>query len=345
MLRRLLAVALICAVAVAAADADGSTTERTTGIDGYVPRRWLSFIGIGCFGGSAIVQCVHWWRNGRHRYMLPLLLGMIFMAAGFGVRVYYAKVWQDSGLSVYIATTMLILLSPCLYLAQDYMLLHRLADALGEDVAQRCLFIRSSWITKIFVSADVFTFLLQAGGGGMSAGSADMAQTGQKIALVGLFIQLFFFIGFCALLAVLIYRVRANYPHLRYPPKPFRFGDGFSGFSTDPIEDWRPLAVVLALTCVGIIIRSVFRLVEYAQGHGGYLKTTEVWFYLLDALPLWISMTLFCVIWPPRVLDGVEAGAGEAAREPYQPYDRHASWSRVPEERVGMTKLQSNGSY
>ncbi|GAA5828461.1 hypothetical protein JCM11251_006260 [Rhodosporidiobolus azoricus] len=345
MLRKLLVLALLAAVV--AAD-DGASTEspsRTSGIDGYVPRKWLSYIGLAAFAGSGIGHSVQWGRNGWHRYMLPLVLGMYFMAVGFGIRIYYADSWDEPGLGVYIAMTMFILLSPCLYLAQDYMLLHRLADAMGEDVAKRCLFIRSSWITKIFVGADVFTFLLQASGGGMSAGSASMAQTGQKIALVGLFIQLFFFLGFCALLAVLIYRVRANYPHLRYPPKPFRFGNGFGVFSTDPIEDWRPLAWVLALTCGGIIVRSIFRLIEYAQGHDGALKTTEAWFYLLDALPLWISMTLFCVIWPPRVLDGVEASTGEEPALPYQPYDRHASWSRVPEERVGMTKLQSNGSY
>jgi hypothetical protein len=72
-------------------------------------------------------------------------------------------------------------LQPCLFLAQDYMLLHHLADALGPDVAKSCLFIRSTWITKLFVASDVFTFLLQAGGGGMSAGSADMAKMGQKV--------------------------------------------------------------------------------------------------------------------------------------------------------------------
>lgn len=61
------------------------------------------------------------------------------------------------------------------------MLLHHLADALGQDVAKECLFLRSSLITKLFVASDVFTFLLQAGGGGMSAGSPDMAKIGQKV--------------------------------------------------------------------------------------------------------------------------------------------------------------------
>lgn len=36
------------------------------------------------------------------------------------------------------------------------------------------------------------------------------------------------------------------------------------------------------------------------------------YFYLLDALPLWISMTLYCFFWPSRFIDGVrESYSGE----------------------------------
>lgn len=77
-------------------------------------------------------------------------------------------------------------------------------------------------------------------------------------------------------------------------------------------------------------------------GHDGALKTTETWFYLLDALPLWICMTLFCVIWPPRVIDGVEAGD---ASEALPVISRRSPWQRVHGEDVGMQKLPSGGSY
>lgn len=59
-----------------------------------------------------------------------------------------------------------ILLSPCLFLAQDYMLLPRLARWLDAEAS---LFLRPSRIVKIFVWSDVLTFLLQAGGGGLTA--------------------------------------------------------------------------------------------------------------------------------------------------------------------------------
>jgi hypothetical protein len=41
---------------------------------------------------------------------------------------------------------------------------------------------------------------------------------------------------------------------------------------------------------------------EFIQGHKGYISTHEAFFYCFDALPLWIAMTLYCSVWPPRFL-------------------------------------------
>lgn len=49
-------------------------------------------------------------------------------------------------------------------------------------------------------------------------------------------------------------------------------------------------------------IRSIYRVLEYTQGD--HLATHEVYFYMLDTLPLWVSMTTYVFVWPPRVLKG-----------------------------------------
>ena len=49
-------------------------------------------------------------------------------------------------------------------------------------------------------------------------------------------------------------------------------------------------------------VRSVFRIAEFAQGYDGELRTVEGWFYGLDALPLWLAIAVFAVIWPPTFL-------------------------------------------
>ena len=46
------------------------------------------------------------------------------------------------------------------------------------------------------------------------------------------------------------------------------------------------LYVVSAL----VIIRSIFRVVEYAQGHEGYLQSHEVFFYVFDSIPMFALM-------------------------------------------------------
>lgn len=52
-------------------------------------------------------------------------------------------------------------------------------------------------------------------------------------------------------------------------------------------------------------IRSVYRVLEYTEGDA--LRTHEAYFYVLDTLPLWISTTVYALIWPPRVLAGARS--------------------------------------
>lgn len=109
-----------------------------------------------------------------------------------------------------------ILLSPCAFLAQIYMILPRLATWLDcED----CLYIGSRKIVRIFVWSDVITFWAQAGGGGLTASSGTMAIIGywvshphisiwkleanlQKVTLGGLIVQLISFSIFTVLLVL-----------------------------------------------------------------------------------------------------------------------------------------------
>lgn len=58
----------------------------------------------------------------------------------------------------------------------------------------------------------------------------------------------------------------------------------------------------LLWTCVGILIRSVYRIAEFAQGYDGKLRTTEAYFYALDSLPLFLAIAVWAVVWPPAYL-------------------------------------------
>jgi hypothetical protein len=60
-------------------------------------------------------------------------------------------------------------------------------------------------------------------------------------------------------------------------------------------------------------IRSIFRIAEFAGGFNGYITTHEAYFYLFDSLPLWISMTLYCVVWPKRCLKNYKTSGATIA--------------------------------
>ncbi|THU77516.1 RTA1-domain-containing protein [Dendrothele bispora CBS 962.96] len=284
-----------------------STSDNTPGfvdgkrvVAGFIPRNWASGLALGLYAISVMFQWLHWFRTGRKKYMLVLTIGMTCMETGFGFRILYSL--YPSSLGLYVLTTMFTLLSPCAFLATDYILLERLAENLGHDVAKSCLFLSSSLIVKIFVAADILTFLIQAGGGGLQA-SADvnMADIGSKVAIVGLVLQLVSFGLFTCLLLVFGFRVRTSYPERwRVDRHGQTVWSTIGLFKTTDVYDWRILFTIIALSCICIIIRCAFRIFEYAGGYYGNLATHEIYFYLLDALPLWIAMTQYSFFWPVR---------------------------------------------
>lgn len=58
-----------------------------------------------------------------------------------------------------------------------------------------------------------------------------------------------------------------------------------------------------------VMVRSVFRLIEYAGGQDGYLLSTEWPLYVFDSVPMWLVMVVFYLYFPdglqPFTSDGV----------------------------------------
>ncbi|GAA5950838.1 hypothetical protein JCM8115_004987 [Rhodotorula mucilaginosa] len=286
--------------------ADGNTNSAVTAdgdriVAGYLPEIWPAVIALLLYGCSAAIHWTAWWRSGRPRYMLVLTISMTTMTLGFIMRLVYRG--GPSSLGLYIIMYMLLLLSPCAFLAMDYMILGRLAVAMGDEAAN-CLVLPAARIAKFFVWSDVVTFLVQAAGGGLSSGGTEsMSKLGSRISIAGLAIQLASFVFFTVTLIIFGFRVYRR-PAYSNVVSPFRKSDvGF--WRRDVIvHDWRPLYWILLATTVGILVRSVFRLIEFSEGYYGYLAIHEGYFYLLDALPLWISMTMYCFFWPSRFITG-----------------------------------------
>lgn len=119
-----------------------------------------------------------------------------------------------------------------------------------------------------------------------NATTAADQEKGQHIITVGLVIQILFF-GFFIVVAGLFHRRISIYP---------------TSLSKDPLIPWERLQYVLYGCSSMIMVRSIYRLVEYVQGNDGTLMKTEVYLYVFDATLMFLTSLLFNVFHPGQVI-------------------------------------------
>ena len=188
-------------------------------------------------------------------------------------------------------------MAPALFAASIYMELGRIVLMVRGE---KNLFIRRTWLTKIFVIGDVVSFLLQAGGAGLLAsGKQNMINTGNNIIIVGLFFQIVFFGLF--VVAGLIF-------HLRMSKAPTQLSYE---------RPWAKHMMSLYIVSILIFVRSIVRTVEYIEGYGGYLMSHEIFLYVFDAVPMFFAVVCMIVIHPGEVKKYVrlEKGSNESVEE------------------------------
>jgi len=201
-------------------------------------------------------------------------------------------------LGPFIMQSLLLLVAPALFAASIYIILGRII--LLADGEKHSL-IRQKWLTKIFVTGDVISFLVQSGGGGIQASKSEGAmKTGEKLIVVGLFLQLAFF-GFFVVVAGLFHeRLQRNCPASRTVD-----------LNTLP---WKKHLMVLYMSSGLILVRSIFRIIEYIMGNAGYLLRHEMFLYIFDAALMLCVMLMFNHFHPSEITELYhERIAGETA--------------------------------
>lgn len=192
----------------------------------------------------------------------------------------------------YMMQSVFILLAPILFAASLYMTLGRVIRAVDGE---RYSIIRSKWITAIFVTGDIVSFMIQGGGAGMlvKADSKSSQDLGQNIIIAGLIFQILIFGIFCV--------VSLSF-HLRFS----KVGavDCYSGLP------WQSVVNMLYLTSALVMVRNVFRVIEYAMGQNGYLLANEWCVYVFDGALMFSAMLLFAVKYPSRLFPGKRPGSG-----------------------------------
>jgi hypothetical protein len=178
----------------------------------------------------------------------------------------------------YCIQAVFILLGPALFAASVYMVLARIIRSIH---AEKYSILPLNWVTKTFVLSDIVTFLVQAGGSGMMVNSS-LTNIGQGIVIAGLGLQV---LSFCLfMVTAYVFQTR-----MRRKPTAETFDVGIP---------WKKHLYSMYAISGLVLIRSVFRVVEYAMGNEGYPLSNEWTLYVFDSVPMFAAMVIFGVWYP-----------------------------------------------
>lgn len=284
---------------------------------GYAPSTALAIVGAVLF---AIVSAVHLVQLVKFRawFYLPILLGGVMEVVGFITRILSAR--SRSSTTLYIVQTLFLLIPPVLFSASIYMTLKKIIVTLRAERHSRISVRR---LTPIFVWADVVSLVVQGGGGGlMGTDNPDLNGAGHWIIIGGLAVQLIAFSCF-------LYVVITFYRSVKRSPSA-HLEDKNNDKSYSKCLDWQTLIYSLYVNGALVMIRSIFRVVEFAEGREGVLANSEVSFYIMDSLLMFAVMVIMSAIYAPAIL---------AKAEPIS--ESQENDIQVTESKTSTTKLDS----
>ena len=126
----------------------------------------------------------------------------------------------------------------------------------------------------------------------MAGKTVTAVRNGQHIVIGGLVIQILFF-GFFVIVA-LVFNLRIN----KAP----------TARSASQNIPWKKHIHALYYASALIMLRSVFRVVEYAQGNAGYIISHEVFLYIFDSVLMLGVMILFNIVHPSEICALIRGG-------------------------------------
>ncbi|KAA8902117.1 hypothetical protein DIURU_002911 [Diutina rugosa] len=253
-----------------------------------------------------LIKSRYWWFN------ITMTCGYGLEWIGFLGRV--LSLSDTSRMDYYVMQNLCLTLAPAFIMAAIYFLFAQLVVIHGRSYSV----LKPMWYSYFFVACDVISLFVQGGGGGVAA-SASNAQTGINIMLAGIIFQVFsmtvFFVFWFEFLNRLWFRHGEGRLAKRTPANIARFF-----FNTKAVQyyrehqlepyynpnlacirhrklfEWMPLAITVAVAVV--YIRSIYRVVELAQGFTGYLIVHEVFLFVLDATMISICGLIFIPFHP-----------------------------------------------
>ncbi|KAG2113873.1 RTA1 like protein-domain-containing protein [Suillus discolor] len=213
-----------------------------------------------------------WW--GLH---LPI--ASTLMSVGLFMRIPMAT--NPNSLPTFMVQQILTLSPPAAYLAFNYILYSRF---IVNCVDRRYSWIKPEKVTWYIIISDMTTSIQGAVISLQASTNPTSTKLGVDILLTGFILQTASFAFFMILVAHAWHCINR---------------DGLL-FREEP---WGKILWILMFSSTAYMIRYIYRVTEFAQGNGGYLITHEIYFYLLDSLPLLIGICAYIIYWPTKYLE------------------------------------------
>ncbi|KAH8879794.1 RTA1-domain-containing protein [Thozetella sp. PMI_491] len=232
-----------------------------------------------------IAGAAHAWKMYKTKlwFCMPFVFGGFFETIGYIARA--LAVDSTGALAPFLVQAAFLLLPPVLFAASLYMVYSRVVRAVQ---AQDLSLIPPRWTTIIFVVGDLLCLNIQSNGAGLLA-KPKTAQIGNYLIVAGLLSQLVVFAGFMLCCIVFHHRFRAKLlitgTHTSIP--------------------WQSCLNMLYTTSLAIMVRNIFRVIEFFMGDAGYLSSTEWPTYVFDGALMFLVMIGF-FIWYPSHLQPAE---------------------------------------
>ncbi|EIT80128.1 hypothetical protein AO1008_08105 [Aspergillus oryzae 100-8] len=227
-------------------------------------------------------------------YFIPIAIGAATEVAAYAIRA--ASVHQQDNIGLYATSSSLIVIAPVLVCASLYILIGRLirssagggratssSDTETKEPVQLFGRFSPSWIPRVFVTSDVVSFLTQAAGSGIASSNdwtGKEKDVGVGVLIAGLVLQLVTF-GF--FLVVVVWFDRS--------------------FASGEVEEGvRSVLRGIYIAGFFIMVRLIYRVVEFCMGMDTYTWTHEWPLYVLEAVPMLIAMMVLGWYHPARWL-------------------------------------------
>ncbi|KAF9071722.1 RTA1 like protein-domain-containing protein [Rhodocollybia butyracea] len=278
-------------------DPQQSQVIEVPGPYGYIPSFSIAVLFLSLFGVTTVAHFIQAWVHRKWFFLYTAVFaGAIELVGWYGREWASRDVFSVDAFTIQIVCT---IVAPTPLLAANFIILSRLIKKLGESYSR----LGPRLYSRIFVSCDVFGFFVQVGGGLIASGRNAPASTvnlGSHVMLGGVLFQFFVIICYMSLAAEYFWRFTRQRPIRRVSEGKLQRG---------VIDDRMKLLIYAVVFNTGcLLIRSIYRTIELADGFEGKVIQTQWLFNVFDATMVTLAMFAYNFLHFGRLVDESDSG-------------------------------------